>query len=313
MPPVLQAAASSGVKRMSHFPLGLARALAVLAATAMAAPPAGARPPSDPPSASAGAGDGSDALGRVPLAVPAFVDGDAADEGTPPLPTPGTAVTEPGPPGGPSTPDDARPGLTAPATAPSPPSDDHPAPGGEAAPAAPGGESTKPGQETAAPAGPDKPLPEIHYGDADLPEPVRKTRQAILDAAKSGDIEALRPVLEMSEMPPTLSKNDLGSDPITFLKETSGDLQGREILAILIDLLETGWVRTGAGTPQEMYVWPYFAEVPVDRLTPPQLVEIYRILTATDVDEMRAYDSYLFFKIGIGPDGTWHYFFVDEQ
>lgn len=156
------------------------------------------------------------------------------------------------------------------------------------------------------------PLPEVHYGDADLPEPVRKTRAAILEAAHSGDIEALRAVLETSEMPPVLARGNVG-DPITYLKETSGDPEGREILAILIDLLEAGWVRLDPGGPGEMYVWPYFAAMPIDRLTPKQLVELYRILTAADVDEMRAYDTWLFFKVGIGPDGTWHYFMVDDQ
>jgi len=154
------------------------------------------------------------------------------------------------------------------------------------------------------------PLPDIHYGEADLPEPVRRTREAILEAARGGDIEALRAVLETSEMPPVLARGATG-DPITFLKESSGDPEGREILAILTDLLEAGWVTVDAGKPTEMYVWPYFATVPIDRLTPPQMVELYRILTAADVDEMRAYDAWLFFKIGIGPDGTWHYFMVD--
>jgi hypothetical protein len=155
------------------------------------------------------------------------------------------------------------------------------------------------------------PLPEVHYGEAGLPEPVRKTRAAILEAAHSGDIEALRSVLETSEMPPVLARGDVG-DPITFLKESSGDQEGREILAILIDLLEAGWVRLNPGQPGEMYVWPYFAAMPIDRLNPQQLVELYRILTAADVDEMRAYDAWLFFKIGIGADGSWHYFMVEE-
>jgi hypothetical protein len=98
------------------------------------------------------------------------------------------------------------------------------------------------------------PLPEVHYGEAGLPEPVRKTRAAILEAARGGDIEALRAVLETSEMPPVLARGDVG-DPITFLKESSGDPEGREILAILIDLLEAGWVRLNPGQPGEMYVW----------------------------------------------------------
>lgn len=178
---------------------------------------------------------------------------------------------------------------------------------------APADDQPAPGQQRAAPVEPGgPPLPEIHFGEDGLPEAVKRTRRAILDAAATGDIEALRPVLEMNEVPPSLSTELAIGDPIDFLKSTSGDPDGREILAILADLLEAGWVLKDAGTPQEMYVWPYFAEIRIDRLTPPQMVGLYRILTAADVDEMRAYDAWLFFKIGIGPDGTWHYFLVPQ-
>lgn len=156
-----------------------------------------------------------------------------------------------------------------------------------------------------------RPLPPIHYGVEGLPEPVRKTRQAILDAARTGDIEKLRAVIQASQPAPKLSKRPYG-DPIAFLKENSGDEAGREILAILLDLLESGWVVTDPGTPNETYLWPYFAVYPIGRLTPAQQVEVLRVLTASDVDEMTAYDAYLFFKIGIAPDGTWRFFIADD-
>lgn len=217
-----------------------------------------------------------------------------------------------GPPaGGPGS--DSTPSEASPADAPAGPDERGPAAGQDEEPPTPFG--VDPNRGVGPPVVdvvPDtSPLPEVHYGEAGLPEPVRKMRAAILEAARGGDIEALRAVLETSEMPPVLARGDVG-DPITFLKESSGDQEGREILAILIDLLEAGWVRLNPGQPGEMYVWPYFAAMPIDRLTPQQIVELYRILTAADVDEMRAYDEWLFFKIGIGADGSWHYFMVDE-
>lgn len=259
------------------------------------AAPAGGDPP--PPGA---APDGQAPAGEPAPGAPGTAPSDAA---TPPATSPD---------GTPPAAEPTSPAAVPPETAPSatPPADEPGAPADLGPDAFPPTE-LEPGKEVQTPSDPSKPLPEIHLGEEGLPEPVKKTRQAILDAARTGDIEALRPVLEMNEMPPTLSKDDVG-DPIAYLKGISGDLQGREILAILVDLLEAGWVVENPGTPQEMYVWPYFADIPVDRLTPPQLVELYRILTSADVDEMQAYDTWLFFKIGIGPDGTWHYFTVSE-
>ncbi|WP_321499114.1 hypothetical protein [Breoghania sp.] len=155
------------------------------------------------------------------------------------------------------------------------------------------------------------PLPQIHYGADGLPKPVARIRAQILDAALSGDLEALRPVLESNEMPPTLALTDI-EDPIDYLKQASGDKAGREILALLSEILEAGWVHVDEGTPQEMYIWPYFARYPLNSLSPSQEVELYRILTANDVEEMRDFGAYIFYRVGIGPDGTWHYFVAGD-
>ncbi|MCC2114047.1 MAG: hypothetical protein KDJ16_18585, partial [Hyphomicrobiales bacterium] len=97
--------------------------------------------------------------------------------------------------------------------------------------------------------------PDVLYDTDLLPPPVRRMREQILDAATSGEIENLRPVLEASEMLPTLSFGTI-DDPIAFLKSSSGDQNGREILAILSEVLEAGYVHVDVGTPQEMYIWP---------------------------------------------------------
>ncbi|MEH0071660.1 hypothetical protein V6L77_17275 [Pannonibacter sp. Pt2-lr] len=155
------------------------------------------------------------------------------------------------------------------------------------------------------------PVPEVHYGSEGLPAPVARMRDQLLDAARSGDVERMRMVLEGNEMMPTLSLAEIG-DPIEFLKNSSGDGQGQEILAILLDVMEAGWVHVDAGTPQEMYIWPYFARYPFDKLTPAQKVEMYRVVTAADFAEMDAYGAWLFYRVGIGPDGTLHYFVAGE-
>ncbi|WP_367193851.1 hypothetical protein [Amorphus sp. 3PC139-8] len=153
--------------------------------------------------------------------------------------------------------------------------------------------------------------PPVHYGDTELPRAVARMRNALMDAARTGQVEELGRVLEQNEMPPTLSFDPV-DDPVTFLKQASGDAEGREILALLLEILEAGWVHVDVGTPQEMYVWPYFARWPLDGLSPEQEVELYRILTAFDVDEMRRHGGYIFYRVGIGPDGTLHYFVAGE-
>ncbi|MEZ5841318.1 MAG: hypothetical protein R3D02_13130 [Hyphomicrobiales bacterium] len=155
------------------------------------------------------------------------------------------------------------------------------------------------------------PLPDVIYDPEQLPAPVRRMREQILEAAKTGDVEQLRPVLESNEVMPTLSLGEV-DDPISFLKLSSGDEDGREILAILIEVLDAGFVHVDAGTAQDMYIWPYFARMPLDKLTPPQQVELYKLLTAQDVRDMEDFGTYVFYRVGIGPDGTWHYFVAGE-
>ncbi|MEO9738416.1 MULTISPECIES: hypothetical protein [Alphaproteobacteria] len=155
------------------------------------------------------------------------------------------------------------------------------------------------------------PLPEVLYDTSLLPKPVARMHSQLFDAAISGDIERLRMVLESNEVPPTLSLIEI-DDPIEFLKESSGDPDGLEILAILADTLDAGFLHADVGTAQEMYIWPYFARYPFHALTADQKVEMYRIVTAADFAEMEAFGVWLFYRVGIGKDGTLHYFVAGE-
>jgi len=168
-----------------------------------------------------------------------------------------------------------------------------------------------PEQETGAAAPETMEKPQVLYNTAMLPKPVARMHAQLKEAALSGNMEKLRVVLESNELLPTLSFGAIG-DPIDFLKSSSGDGEGFEILAILADLLDAGFVHVDEGTPQEMYVWPYFARYPLDDLAPDQKVELFRIVTAGDFADMQDFGAWTFYRVGIGPDGTLHYFVAGD-
>jgi hypothetical protein len=165
--------------------------------------------------------------------------------------------------------------------------------------------------EAAAPTEGEAGLPTILRSEADMPEPVRETRRLLMDAARSGDIEQLRPLMEAQPEPPSVSFGDAG-DPIEYLKQLSADADGREILAILLEVLESGFVQVAPGTPEELFVWPYFAQFPLEALTPGQIVELFTLLTAADLEDMKSFGGYTFFRVGIAPDGRWMFFVAGD-
>lgn len=139
-----------------------------------------------------------------------------------------------------------------------------------------------------------------------IPAPVARMRELIVEAAASGDIERLRPLLGKGPTQTQVGEGD--EDPIKTLKSLSGDGEGMEILAIMLDVLSTGFVDVDKGTPDELYVWPYFAEKPLSSLTPPEKVDLLRLVTAGDYAGMEEFGSYNFYRIGITPDGQWKFF-----
>lgn len=156
-----------------------------------------------------------------------------------------------------------------------------------------------------------EPMPEILHDLKSLPEPVRKMRSAILRAARTGDLEEMRFVLDSNEIKPIVSYGG-DKDPITFWKMTSQDGQGREILAIASEVLTSRFVKIFDESKNEIYVWPYFAERSLDNLTPGQEVELYRLVSPKDVKVMKEAEGYIHYRIGIGKDGTWHYFVAGD-
>jgi len=154
------------------------------------------------------------------------------------------------------------------------------------------------------------PDPAVHYGSEGLPAPVQDMREAILAAVKSGRIEELRHAWELNELKPDLGTASVGN-PVAHWRQISGDGEGREILAALAEILDAGYVVLPLGRDLEnnrLYVWPYFAEVPLDKLSPAQEVELLRLVSPTALKDMRSAGKYTHWRIVIGADGTWHSF-----
>lgn len=154
--------------------------------------------------------------------------------------------------------------------------------------------------------------PEILFDLEKLPFPTRKMRQLIYDAAKSGDIEKLRPYIGYGDDVTMLSLGGYDADPIDFLKSISGDPLGQELLAIISEILEAGFVLMDEGTERETYVWPYFYAHSLEDLTPEQKVQLYRIITFGDYQDMEAFGSYIFYRLGITPEGRWRFFVAGD-
>jgi hypothetical protein len=155
-----------------------------------------------------------------------------------------------------------------------------------------------------------RPPLQVHYGDQHLPEPVRELREALLEAVRSGRIEDLRYAYDLSDVKPDLGSRE-SRDPIAHWQKISGDGEGREILAALSLILEAGYVVLPLGPDLEnnrLYIWPYLAEVPLDKLTPAQEVELLRLVTPAAARSMKAAGRYTHWRLAIGADGTWHSF-----
>ena len=144
-----------------------------------------------------------------------------------------------------------------------------------------------------------------------LTDKARATRARIIEAAKTGDLNKVATVMQQNEMMPVFS---FGGDrnPVEFWQSSYPDSDGIEILAILIEILEMPFVHADKGTSQEMFVWPYFYAVPLAGLTPEQKVELFRLVTGTDWREMTDFGAYIFFRVGIAPDGVWHFFVAGD-
>ena len=139
-------------------------------------------------------------------------------------------------------------------------------------------------------------------------------RELLLTAARSGDADELKAILDASAVKPDLGV-DATADPVAALKAAASDHEGRETLAALSEILELPPVALPLGRDLEnnlIYVWPYLAERPLDTLSPAEEIDLYRLAPAGKVTEMREKKRWLWWRLTIGADGSWLSFKKDN-
>ena len=143
-----------------------------------------------------------------------------------------------------------------------------------------------------------------------LPAPVEDMREAILSAVRSGRIEELRHAWELNELKPDLGVASVGDPSRIGSRSRATAKAGRSWRRWPRSWTRATWCcRWGADIENNrLYVWPYFAEVPLDKLSPGQEVELLRLVPPAAAKDMRSAGKYTHWRIVIGADGTWHSF-----
>lgn len=138
-----------------------------------------------------------------------------------------------------------------------------------------------------------------------LPLPVMELRDALLTAAKTGNLEEFKAATDVSSTKPDLG-GDQNLDIQAALKAASGDADGREALAALSEVLELAPATLPLGRDLEnnlVYVWPYLSSKPLDTLSASEVIDLYRLVPAAKVIEMRHKRRWLWWQIEIAADG----------
>jgi hypothetical protein len=145
-----------------------------------------------------------------------------------------------------------------------------------------------------------------------LPKAVARKRQELIDAAMTGDIEALRPIVEAQTNPPTVSYGG-PDDAVDYLKTYSADGQGIENLAILLNLLNAPYAVFDSSSDDPSYVWPYLAVVPnLADITPAEKVDAYRLLGHEEYTNLVSLEAWYYWRVYIGKDGEWQAFVAGD-
>jgi hypothetical protein len=139
---------------------------------------------------------------------------------------------------------------------------------------------------------------------AGLPAAVEETRAALLDAAESGDYEALRALIPDSGFEYTFG-GPVAGGPIAYWQELERTTDERP-LETLAEILELPYVLS-----RGYYVWPWAYTVEsVDDLSAHER-DLLAPLGPLDT-LFPAESGYFGWRTGIEPDGTWTFFVAGD-
>ena len=136
---------------------------------------------------------------------------------------------------------------------------------------------------------------------AGLPLPVAEKHAALLEAAESGDYEALRPLLPACGFSYTFGAEVQGG-PIGYWQLLERQVDERPI-EILARILRLPYTLSGG-----RYVWPFAYDKQEDELTAHER----ELLGDLANSYSGAGSGYLGWRAGIEPDGTWRFFIAGD-
>ena len=168
--------------------------------------------------------------------------------------------------------------------------------------AVPGAVMAKPKTNPKAGHAPPRPLDE-----ASLPAGTRTTLARIRSAARGGDVEALRITVQRNELPPLFARGTR-ADPIAILKARSADGGGRELLHLLLRVLDAGCTGLSSGAAPTQFLWPYYANTPYRRRSPAERAASWGLVRVADIGVSIQAGEPQIHRVVIGADGTWQVF-----
>ncbi len=134
-----------------------------------------------------------------------------------------------------------------------------------------------------------------------LPPAVAETHAALLEAAESGDYEALRPLIPASGFSYTFGSEVQGG-PIAYWQLLERQVDERP-LENLARILRLPYTLSGGH-----YVWPFAYDKQEDELTAHER----ELLGDLANSYSGAGSGYLGWRAGIEPDGTWRFFIAGD-
>ena len=155
---------------------------------------------------------------------------------------------------------------------------------------------------------PPKP-PQPNFDEGRLPPQARDMILRIRDAIGTGDINRLRITIERNETPPIFERGAKGHG-VDILKRRSADGQGKEMLHLLRRTLDSGFMIQAAAAAPEQMIWPWFARLAPARFDAAMRAQAWGLVRVADIGMSVQSGQPLFHRLGIGADGTWHYFFA---
>ena len=96
-------------------------------------------------------------------------------------------------------------------------------------------------------------------------------------------------------------------DPIAFWKKGSVDESGRDVLAAMINVMSSGYVRVGKAPGRNVCLALFRRDRPCQTHPLPGGRALPHRSSSLDVP-MKKTGKYSYYRLGISPNGVWHYF-----